>query len=134
MKGSCCCGAVRFELSAPPTMMATCHCSRCRKLGASTFTFVRRDAFTLIRGADDIATYFAQPPYVFDRSFCRHCGTALGEIGSTGESFPINAHTLDEDPGVSNRFHEFVAEKPAWSAIGDDAPQFSGHPVKPSSQ
>ena len=33
IQGSCCCGAVKFELNAVPDMMGTCHCSRCRKLG-----------------------------------------------------------------------------------------------------
>ena len=130
MKGSCCCGAVAYELTAPPTMMATCHCTRCRKLGASTFVFVRRDAFTLLRGAESIATMTPEPPYRYERSFCRHCGTALGELNAVTDSFPINAHTLDAEPGLSNRFHEFVAEKPEWLVIGDAGPQFPGHPQK----
>ena len=132
IEGSCCCGAVAFELAAPPSMMGTCHCSRCRKLGTSTFAFVKRQDVVLVRGGDAIATYAAAPPYTYDRSFCRHCGTALGEIGSAAESFPLNANLFDSDPGVAVRFHEFVAEKPAWLVIGDDAPQFAGHPPRPA--
>jgi len=128
--GSCCCGAVRFELSEAPTMMATCHCSRCRKLGASTFVFVRRDTFRWIAGEDAVVRFVPDPPYTYTRAFCGMCGTALGEIGSDADSFPIAADTLDTDPGVRVRFHEFVAEKPAWSTICDDAKQFAGHPVK----
>jgi hypothetical protein len=33
---------------------------------------------------------------------------------------------------VRVRFHEFVADKPAWHEIGDAAPQFAGSPVKAS--
>lgn len=131
MIGSCCCGAVTFELSQPPTMLATCHCSRCRKLGAANFAFVQRDAFRLSRGADAISIYPAVPPFRYNRSFCRHCGTALGEIGSTADSFPINAHMLDHGMDIRNRFHEFVDGKPDWLIIGDDAPQFPGHPRQP---
>ena len=54
----------------------------------------------------------------------------LGEILSDENSFPINAHVLDEDPGVRNQFHEFVAEKPAWYDICDDAKQFEAHPIQ----
>lgn len=128
--GSCCCGAVAFTLSAPPTMMATCHCSRCRKVGASSFVFVRRDTFSWIAGEANVERYGPAAPYRFVRSFCRTCGTALGEIGSEAESFPIAAHCLDDDPQVRNRFHEFVAEKPAWYDICDDAKRFDHHPVK----
>lgn len=131
LTGSCCCGAVTFTLAAPPSMIATCHCNRCRKLGAATFAFVKRQDFRLTAGADTIGTYAATPPYRYDRSFCRDCGTALGEIGSTADSFPINAHLFNRDPDLAIRFHEFVAEKPAWLVIGDDAPQFLGHPPRP---
>lgn len=130
MKGSCCCGTIRFELLNPPSMMATCHCSRCRKVGASTFVFVRQDDLRWIVGRDKVTRHEPAPPYQYARCFCAVCGTALGEILSEQESFPIAANALDDDPGLHNRFHEFVAEKPAWYAICDDAKQFEGHPVK----
>lgn len=128
--GSCCCGAIRFELSEPPTMMAACHCSRCRKLGAGTFVFVRRDSFRWVAGADLVARYRPEPPYRYARAFCSRCGTSLGEAGADADSFPVAADTLDADPGVRIRFHEFVGEKPAWVTICDDARQFDGHPIR----
>jgi hypothetical protein len=85
-----------------------------------------------ISGQDHVATYAAGPPYKYNRCFCKTCGTALGEIASSGESFPVSANCLDEDPGVRNRFHEFVAEKPDWYDICDAAKQFEAHPVKAS--
>lgn len=129
IRGSCCCGGVKFALSEPPTMMATCHCSRCRKLGTSVFVFVRAETFRWLAGEDLVRTYQPTEPYKYGRRYCSVCATSLGEPGA-GESFPINAQCLDDDPVVRNRFHEFVAEKPAWSAICDDAKQFEGHPVR----
>ena len=130
IRGSCCCGAIRFELSAPPAMMAVCHCTRCRKLGASTFVFVERETFRWIAGESDVQRLEPPAPYEYVRSFCRHCGSALGEIGSAAKSFSVAADLLDDDPGVRPRFHEFVAEKPGWYDICDGAKQFAGHPVK----
>ncbi|MEG0920497.1 MAG: GFA family protein [Comamonas sp.] len=130
LNGSCCCGAIQFTLSSPPTMMGTCHCSRCRKLGASTFVFVKRGAFTLLAGGDAIATFKPAAPYQYNRCFCKHCGTALGEVTSTSESFPVAASCFDDELPLSNLFHEFVQEKPHWLHIGDDAQQFAGHPHK----
>lgn len=129
IEGSCACGEIAFTLTKPPTMMACCHCSRCRKVGASTFVFVQAETFHWIRGQDAVQRLEATPPYRYDRCFCPHCGTALGEPGA-GASFPINAQCLDDDPQVRVRFHEFVAEKPAWYGICDDAVQFASHPVK----
>ncbi|MEH6395821.1 hypothetical protein [Pseudoalteromonas sp.] len=42
--------------------------------------------------------------------------------------FPINAHCIDGEIDIENQFHEFVADKPAWLKIGDNAQQFEAHP------
>ena len=128
IKGSCCCEAVQFELLAQPSMMGTCHCSRCRKVGASTIAFVKKADLKWIRGKEHVALYRPSPPYKYGRCFCKICGTSLGEILSEEDSFPIAANALDTEVGLKNQFHEFVAEKPAWYEIGDNAKQFVGHP------
>lgn len=128
ISGSCCCGAVQFELTETPVMLGMCHCSRCRKVGASALAFVKADSFEIISGREKIAIYKGQPPYKYDRCFCSVCGTALGEVLSEMESFPINANCIDSEIEIENKFHEFVAEKPSWLKIGDNAKQFSEHP------
>lgn len=129
IKGSCCCEAVQFELSAEPSMMGTCHCSRCRKVGASAIAFIKRDDLKWIQGKDQIAIFEPAAPYKYSRCFCKICGTSLGEILSDEDTFPIAANTLDGDVALKNKFHEFVAEKPSWYEICDDAKQFDGHPT-----
>lgn len=124
IKGSCCCGEVKFTLSTPPSMMGTCHCSRCRKIGASNLVFVQKDTFEWIQGRESVVRFEPEPPFKYVRCFCKKCGTALGEIDSTEDSFPIAANCLDDDPVVRNLFHVFVSDKPAWYEICDDAQQF----------
>lgn len=128
LHGSCCCGIVKFTLSSPPMMMGTCHCTRCRKVGASTMVFVQRDTFKVVAGAESIITYIPAAPYQYHRCFCGHCGTALGEVTSSSESFPIAANCFDDELHLTNEFHEFVREKPSWYTIGDKAKQFLEHP------
>ena len=127
--GSCCCGAVRFTLSEKPRFVAACHCSRCRKLGASPFAMVRSQSFELQAGRDQIVEYRPEPPFRYVRCFCGRCGTNLGEIFSGEAMFPISANCLDQDPGMELRFHEHVASKPSWSAIPEGSRQFEGDPV-----
>ena len=50
IEGSCCCGTIRFELKEDPSMMGMCHCSRCRKVGASSLVFVKSDKFEITSG------------------------------------------------------------------------------------
>lgn len=128
ISGSCCCGAVKFELLAAPSMMATCHCTRCRKVGASTLVFVKKD-LRWVQGRDQVQIFQPIFPYKYNRCFCKFCGASLGEILSEEGSFPISANALDSEINVRNQFHEFVAEKPAWYEICDGAKQFEGHPV-----
>lgn len=128
IKGSCCCGAVQFELSEPPSMLGTCHCSRCRKVGASAIAFVNASTFEITQGREAISVFKAAPPHKYDRCFCSVCGTALGEVFSDEEMFPIAANCIDDKIDIENKFHEFVSEKPDWLKIGDAAKQFDEHP------
>ena len=128
IEGSCCCGAIKFEINDAPSMMGTCHCSRCRKLGSSTIIFVKNESFKLLKGEDSIGRYTPEAPFKYERTFCKKCGTAFGEIGSKNDSFPIPVNCLDTDPILRNQFHVFVASKPDWYQICDEAPQFQENP------
>ena len=128
IKGSCCCGVVQCELAEEPSMMGTCHCSRCRKVGSSTLVFVKSEALKITQGLDKISVYKAVPPYKYDRCFCSVCGTTLGEILSNEDTAVVAANCLDVDIQLENKFHEFVSEKPSWLKIGDTAKQFDEHP------
>ncbi len=129
IEGSCCCGAVRFELLNKPSTMGTCHCSRCRKVGASTIVFVKREDLKWIQGKDHVALYQPAPPYKYGRCFCRICGTSLGEILSGEDSFPIAANAFDTELGLKNQFHEYVSEKPSWCEISIAPTQSEDHPA-----
>lgn len=126
--GSCACGTVAFTLSSRPVLMSTCHCASCRKSGASISVIVKRNAFRLVSGADAIVTCRPQAPHGNDRCFCSKCGTALGEVLSSEATFPVAANCFDDELGITNGFHAFVSEKPAWHAICDEARQFARHP------
>ena len=128
LKGSCYCGAIEFALDSPPTMMGTCHCSRCRKAGASMIVFVKKEDLKWIEGREHVQLFQPKAPYKYGRCFCRICGTSLGEILSESDSFPIAANALDSELDVKNSLHEFVDEKPSWYEICDDAKQSKGHP------
>ncbi len=119
IRGSCCCGSIKFELTKPPSIMGTCHCSRCRKSGASTIVFIESNSLRWIQGKEMVATYKPELPFKYSRNFCSSCGTSLGEILSKEKSFPISANCFDDDLLVKNTFHEHVDSKPTWYEICD---------------
>ena len=114
ISGSCNCGAVRFELTEAPSTMGTCYCSRCRKAGASTIVFVKKDSLRWVSGKDQVSLYQPQAPFKYGRCFCKICGTSLGEILSDEDSFPISANAFDGNLGLRVQFEEHAGDKPAW--------------------
>jgi hypothetical protein len=71
-RGSCHCGAVRFEIETDFPELTTCDCSICRRKNA-LMVKVHESAFTLLSGEDALAEYrfHTQTARHF---FCRVCG------------------------------------------------------------
>ena len=97
--GSCVCGEIRFSVSEKPKFLAECHCSRCRKVGATPFAMIASSTFELLSGRDKIKAFSPVPPFMYQRMFCEVCGTSLGELTSEDEMFPIPANCFDDDLG-----------------------------------
>src|SRR5215813_9776474 len=60
IKGSCLCGGVAFEMTAPPVRVNHCHCSRCRKVrgtGHATNLFVLLPGLRFVRGEELLTSY-----------------------------------------------------------------------------
>ena len=128
-RATCLCGAVRYELTAPFTMMAHCHCSMCRKHhGAAFATFVAGPlaAFRWLAGEERLDTYRSSEQGA--RSFCKTCGsvgpTLMHEIGFAA----CPAGNLEHDPGIRPQNHMFVASKAPWYTITDSLPQHAAYP------
>jgi hypothetical protein len=126
IRGSCLCGAVRYEIDGALGPAGHCHCSMCRKAhGAAFGTYSRvkvRDFRVLGDGARHVRAYESSAGV--RRTFCDSCGSTLQYItAAQPESFALALGTLDDDPGVRPRDHIFVGSKAPWYEITDDLPQ-----------
>lgn len=133
LKGSCLCGAVRYEVRGPVSHVTHCHCAMCRKAHGAAFGSygrVERKDFAVLSGAADIASYRSSAQV--QRTFCKRCGSTLQFISDKRpDTLSIALGTLDDDPGVRSSSHIFVASKAPWYRIADDLPQ---HPERPPSR
>jgi len=129
IRGSCLCGAIRYEIEGPMGPAGHCHCTMCQKAhGAAfgTYSRVQRKDFRVLSGAKHIRSYRSSAPIV--RTFCDTCGSTLQYISaSKPDSFALALGTLDDDPGVRPVDHIFVRSKAPWYEITDDLPQHSGN-------
>ena len=120
--GSCLCGGVRFEVTAPFVWASHCHCSRCRKHSGAfgeTQGRVPREGFRLLQGEELISVYRPEGGRV--KAFCSVCGSSLfGNEWPEGDQIGIRLGALDGDPGIRPSFHTFVASKARGEQLPDD--------------
>jgi hypothetical protein len=91
--------------------------------------FIGREDLRWIQGKELVTVFRPAPPFTYGRCFCSICGTSLGEILSTDDSFPIAANAFDSELGLSNQFHEHIADKPSWYEIPILADRSEDHPA-----
>jgi hypothetical protein len=73
LKGSCHCGAVKFEVRTTLTPATRCNCSLCRRKGAlMTATFTAAD-LKIVSG-EDALTLYQFNTRTARHFFCKHCG------------------------------------------------------------
>ncbi|WP_298887483.1 GFA family protein [uncultured Bradyrhizobium sp.] len=123
VRGSCLCGAVRFEIDRVRAL-THCHCTTCRKLtGAAfaTYAHVDADKFRFVAG-EDMTTRYESAPGSF-RHRCKTCGCLTPGKASYLPTVSIPAGLLDDDPQVRPRLHVFTSSCAPWWTIQDDLPQ-----------
>ena len=94
--GGCHCGRVRFRVVASKLEAIDCNCSMCSKKGF-LHLIVTKDAFELLSGQDDLATYTFNTG-VAKHTFCRVCGIhAFYTPRSHPDGVDVNVRCLDDD-------------------------------------
>jgi hypothetical protein len=134
VQGSCCCGAVAFELEGALSEMRHCHCSRCRKARAAahaTNVIAKQSALRWLRGEELAMSYKVPDARFFTNCFCRRCGSKLPRVDAEREMAIVPAGSLDHDPGARPQMRIFVDSKAPWHEITDSLPRFAAAPPNP---
>jgi hypothetical protein len=122
LSGRCGCGAVSFEVTAPPVSAHYCHCTRCQRrsgTAASANARLRPGSFRILAGADRLAAW--KPRGGFEKWFCADCGSALfSRDPHDPERVSVRLGALDGDPQIRPGMRQFVAYAAPWEAIPDD--------------
>ncbi len=125
LKGSCYCGAVKYEIHGRLLMFVNCHCPDCRKFTGSAFSSVlavESDGFKVASGQDSLVAYESSPGK--HRSFCKTCGC---HVFARAEQRPgmviVRAGSLDDDPQLRPQCHIWTSQKAPWHEICNAIPQ-----------
>ncbi len=121
--GGCLCGAVRYAVRGKLRDVVNCHCTMCQRLhGAFGAHSKARKADIDIVEDDGLAWYATSERA--RRGFCRICGSNLFWEPTDQDATGIVAGSLDPPTGLKTLGHIFTAEKPDFTKIADDLPQF----------
>lgn len=115
MKGSCLCGAVKYEIDSIDMPIGHCHCSTCRKAHAAlacSSAGVQRVNFRWLNGQDKLSTFESSPGKL--RHFCSVCGSHLVAERPGQAHVIVRVATLDEDPGVIPEAHIWTSHDVPW--------------------
>lgn len=121
-KGSCLCGAVRFEVGCELEGPDACHCTQCRKSSGHYFASVNVPRSALkVEGAEHVNWF--QSSEKVRRGFCGTCGSPLfwDPIFKDWTSLAMGA--LEAPTNTKLALHIFVAEKGDYYDIADGLPQ-----------
>ena len=125
-RGSCNCGAVRFEIEGKLGPFGFCHCRTCRKASGTAFTAnasVKREQVRFLGGEDAIRRYESSPG-VF-RCFCGTCGSPIyKDQPALPGTIRIRLGTLDTDVGAKPLAHAFWGEKADWYDLKGEMPVY----------
>ncbi|AMY69924.1 GFA family protein [Frigidibacter mobilis] len=121
-RGSCLCGAVRFEVAGDLAPPDACHCTICRKLSGHYFasTDVPRDRLT-VHGAEAVRWYPSSEKV--RRGFCGTCGAQLFFDPPHRDSIAVAMGAFEGGTGTRLHIHIFVADKGDYYDIADGLPQ-----------
>jgi hypothetical protein len=125
-KGSCLCGAVRFEVAAALRPPDACHCSQCRRQSGHVWasTNVKREDLTLHGG--EHVTWFQSSEKV-RRGFCATCGSVLFWDPLGAPVIGVAMGAFDRPTGTTLEVHIHVADKGDYYEIADGVPQKQQH-------
>lgn len=131
VRGSCLCGGIAYEVTAPFDRMYNCHCSRCRRVcaaahGANGSAPV--DEVQFVRGEDLVVTWRLPGAKRFAHSFCRKCGSSVPRRDRERGVAVIPLGSLDDDPGRQVEHHIFAGSRAPWYEFEDGLPRFEERP------
>ena len=132
LTGGCQCGAIRYEIMAPPHETYICHCTECRQQSSSAF------GISVIVGIDDLKLKAGEPK-CWSRStdrgvtlncyFCPECGSRVWHKDRIGaKTVSVKGGSLDNPVDLTGVAHIWTRSKLPGLIIPNDAPQFPQEP------
>lgn len=131
--GGCQCGAVRYEVTAEPTVIYACHCTDCQTQSGAAFGMsmvVPEAALNIVKGQPKSFRRTGESGHAMSCHFCGDCGTRIYHIpGGIPENRNIKPGTLDDASWVKPAAHLWCDSAQPWVEMAEDTRQFNRQPT-----
>lgn len=104
LKGGCHCGALRYQISAPPFMVYNCHCTNCQRIGGGAFATnvaITLDAFEFVQGAPKKINWKSDAGNERFGWFCGDFGSRIVHGQEVLPVLTVRSGTLDDNSWVN---------------------------------
>lgn len=118
--GKCLCGAVTFEVTGPPVLMAQCHCEQCRRSTGTGHAVQALFEHARLAVQGQTATYksVADSGSERTRHFCPTCGSGLfAENSGKPDIIGIAAGAFDDSSWFKPSMNLYASQRPLWDVV-----------------
>jgi hypothetical protein len=129
LSGQCFCGAIGYQVSGEPELVALCHCSDCQRASGApmvAWAMFPETALTLTKGTPKTINSSGTAM----RSFCADCGSGLfyRNAAVLPGMVDVQTATLDNPEALPPTMQIQTAERIDWMLHLDELAQFSRFP------
>ncbi len=131
LRGSCLCGAARFEVQGPIRGVGSCHSSKCRKVSGTAGNaqfIVKNDTFNWLTDVSNGKKFVNQDGWGILR--CETCGSPLPE-SIDGKRTWVPAGLMDDPIATNMKTRIFCNSRADWDVEAPEAMHFDEYPSKP---
>ena len=133
MTGSCLCGAIRFNVTAPVTDLRACHCTSCQKAsgaGGSVNAVLPSAAFQITQGTPKRYDARADSGRTLYRYFCGDCGSPIYSQRATEHNnlVVVRAGLFDSKEGMRIKANIWTRSAAPWAHLDPESQQLPGQP------
>ena len=131
--GSCLCGAIRFNVTAPVTDLRACHCTSCQKAsgaGGSVNAVLPSAAFQITQGTPKRYDARADSGRTLYRYFCGDCGSPIYSQRATEHNnlVVVRAGLFDSKEGMRIKANIWTRSAAPWAHLDPESQQLPGQP------
>lgn len=130
-KGSCLCGAVKYQITAEPVATRVCWCRDCQHIASNgTVNIIVPSAALTISGELSVFKNVADSGNSIERRFCPQCGSHLFANASARPLFTgVRVGTLENPSSVKPSINIWTDSAPDWACFDSSLEQATQQPA-----